>query len=180
MSSSGRTHLWFPVGAMILYTTLAGAQASIGSSTIPDAPVAPASTTVSTPPGNSPATQAGTGSLAESEITLEQLVSIALHRNPAIRSAAERFQAQQARAPQARSLPDPMVSGGWMGNVTPFSVQYGDPSSYRGISVSQDFPYPGKLALRGKVADRQAEAGQWEYEQTRRQVVADVKGAYYA
>lgn len=117
---------------------------------------------------------------AEQQITLQQLVAIALARNPAIRSAAERFQAQQARAPQARSLPDPKISGGWMGNITPFKVMDGDPSSYRGITVSQNFPFPGKLGLRGKIADRQAEAERWEYEQTRRQVVSDVKAAYYA
>jgi outer membrane protein TolC len=114
------------------------------------------------------------------EVTLQDLVRVALARNPAIKSAAERFQAQRARAPQARSLPDPIVSGGWMGNITPFSVQQGDPSSYRGLTVSQAFPFPGKLGLRGKIADREAEAGRWEYEQTQRQVVADVKAAYYA
>ena len=115
-----------------------------------------------------------------SEVTLQELVGVALAQNPAIKSAAERFQAQRARAPQARSLPDPMVSGGWMGNITPFSVQKGDPSSYRGLTVSQALPFPGKLGLRGKIADREAEAGRWEYEQTERQVVAEVKAAYYA
>jgi cobalt-zinc-cadmium efflux system outer membrane protein len=118
--------------------------------------------------------------LQGSEVTLQELVGVALAQNPAIKSAAERFQSQRARAPQARSLPDPMISGGWMGNITPFSVQKGDPSSYRGLTVSQGLPFPGKLGLRGKIADREAEAGRWEYEQTERQVVAEVKAAYYA
>ena len=67
-----------------------------------------------------------------------------------------------------------------MGNITPFSVQNGDPSSYRGLTVSQAFPFPGKLRLRGKIADREAEAGRWEYERTERRVVAEVKVAFYA
>lgn len=112
-------------------------------------------------------------------VTLDELISEALSHNPAIKSAAERYKAQQAKVPQARSLPDPNFSGGWMGNITPFSVQYGDPSSYRGLTVGQDIPYPGKLKLRGQIADRGAEVAWWQYEQARRQVAADVKVAYY-
>ncbi len=113
------------------------------------------------------------------QIALGDLINEALARNPAIKSAAERYKAQQARVPQARTLPDPTFSGGWMGNITPFSVQQGDPSSYRGLTVAEDFPYPGKLKLRGQIADRGAEADWWNYEQTRRQVASDVKVAYY-
>ncbi len=113
------------------------------------------------------------------QVTLGDLINVALARNPAIKSAAERYKAQQARPPQVRSLADPTVSGGWMGNITPFSVQQGDPSSYRGLTVAEDFPFPGKLKLRGQIADRSAEASWWDYEQTRRQVASDVKVAYY-
>ncbi len=181
MNSRRGSFSWVLAGAMVLSTASAGAQASPNGSWTMDAPVANSSVAApSVPAGvpSGPTTKDGTPTIQE--ITLQQLVAIALERNPAIKSAAERFQAQSARAPQARALPDPMVSGGWMGNITPFSVQQGDPSSYRGLTVSQAFPFPGKLGLRGKIADREAEAGHWEYEQTRRQVVADVKTAYYA
>ncbi len=117
--------------------------------------------------------------LEGAQVSLESLLQLALVHNPAVRSAAERFEAQRARVPQARSLPDPTVSVGWMGNIAPFSVQQGDPSSYRGLTVAEDFPYPGKLKLRGQIADRDSEAMWWDYEQTRRQVVMDVKEAYY-
>lgn len=160
-------------GVVVSCAAIASAQ------TVPDAPepgiqTAPVHAVPQQSPSSSNHTAQG------SEVTLQDLVGIALAQNPAIKSAAERFQAQRARAPQARSLPDPMVSGGWMGNIAPFSVQKGDPSSYRGLTVSQGLPFPGKLGLRGKIADREAEAGRWEYEQTERQVVADVKAAYYA
>ena len=113
------------------------------------------------------------------QVSLEPLLQLALAHNPEIKSAAERFEAQRARVPQARSLPDPTVSIGWMGNIAPFSVQQGDPSSYRGLTVAENFPYPGKLKLSGQIADRAAEAMWWDYEQTRRQVVMAVKEAYY-
>ena len=173
MNKSSKPWLWLIAGVVASCVAIAGAQTSV------DAPGLGAQTAAA-PPGSqqvpSPAGQTSLGS----EVTLQELVQVALARNPAIKSAAERFQAQRARAPQARSLPDPMVSGGWMGNITPFSVQKGDPSSYRGLTVSQALPFPGKLGLRGKIADREAEAGRWEYEQTERQVVSDVKAAYYA
>ena len=72
-----------------------------------------------------------------------------------------------------------MVAVGWMGNIAPFSVQEGDPSSYRSISVQQQIPYPGKLKLRGKMAGMDAAAAQADYEGVRRKVTADVKTAYY-
>jgi cobalt-zinc-cadmium efflux system outer membrane protein len=117
---------------------------------------------------------------AETAITLEELVREALEKNPGIKSAARRVRAMRARIPQARSLPDPVVSGGWMGDIVPpFGVQEGFPPSARSISATQEIPFPGKLKLRGEIADREAEAAWWEYESTRRQVVADVKVAYY-
>lgn len=112
-------------------------------------------------------------------VRLEELTREALEKNPAIKRAWWRVQALRARVPQARSHPDPVVSAGWMGNITPFSTQTRDPSSFRSISAMQEIPFPGKLRLRGQVADREAEAAWWDYENTRRRVVAEVKAAYY-
>lgn len=112
-------------------------------------------------------------------VTLVQLVQEALEKNPAVQSAFRQVQALRRRVPQAKTLPDPTVGVGWAGNIAPFSVQTGDPSSYRGITASQMLPYPGKLNLQGKIADREAEAAQWDYESVRRRVVVDLKAAYY-
>jgi len=110
---------------------------------------------------------------------LEDLVREALERNPAIQSAARRVEVFRARVPQMKTLPDPVVSAGWMGDVKPFGVQRQDPSSFRSIGAMQQIPFPGKLKLRGQIADRQAEAAWWDYETVRRRVVAGVKEAYY-
>jgi outer membrane protein, heavy metal efflux system len=110
---------------------------------------------------------------------LEALIQEGLQKNPAVQSAFRQVQALRHHVPEARTLPDPTVSVGWAGNITPFSVQIGDPSSYRGIAAMQMLPYPGKLNLQGKIADREAEAAYWDYENARRRLVADVKTAYY-
>jgi cobalt-zinc-cadmium efflux system outer membrane protein len=114
-----------------------------------------------------------------SSVSLEELVREALQKNPGVQSALLQVQALRHRIPQAKTLPDPTVSVGWAGNITPFSVQKGDPSSNRAVTASQSFPYPGKLGLRGEIADREAEAAWWDYEAARRKLVADVKSVYY-
>jgi len=111
-------------------------------------------------------------------LTLDDVVRTALAKNPAVQSAAHTVAAQRAKVPQARSLPDPNVGVGWMGNIQPFSVQTGDPSSYRGVSAMQMLPFPGKRNLRGQIASKEADATQWDLEAVRRRVTADVKAAY--
>ena len=135
---------------------------------------APVSVTVQSPFTEAPAQKA-----QQSAIGLDNLVGEALQRNPGIQSALRQVEALRHRVPQVKTLPDPTVSVGWAGNITPFSVQQGDPSSYRGVSASQSLPFPGKLKLRGEIADREAEAAWWDYEAARRRLVADVKSAYY-
>jgi len=110
---------------------------------------------------------------------LQQLIDQALENNPEIKAMQRRFDAMRARIPQAKALDEPMLSVGYMGNITPFQVQKGDPSSGRSLSISQDLPFPGKRSLRGKVASSNADAEWWAFEQTRRNVVAEVKDAYF-
>jgi outer membrane protein TolC len=112
-------------------------------------------------------------------ITADELVREALQHNSAVQSALHRVEALRHRVPQVKTLPDPKVSVGWMGNATPFSVQQGDPSSYRSAQAMQEIPFPGKLGLRGDIASKEAEAAWWDYEAVRRRVTADVKAAYF-
>ena len=112
-------------------------------------------------------------------LILDDVVRTALAKNPAVQSAAHTIAAQRAKVPQARALPDPNFGIGWMGNIQPFSVQTGDPSSYRSVSAMQMLPFPGKRSLRGQIASKEADASQWDVEAVRRRVAADVKAAYY-
>lgn len=116
---------------------------------------------------------------AGSTLTLEEAIAEGLRANPGVQSALHTVEAQRHKVPQAKSLADPQVSAGWAGNVAPFSLQQGDPSSYRGVTVSQQIPYPGKLKLRGQIASKDIDVAQWQYEAVRRRVTADLKAAYY-
>ncbi len=127
----------------------------------------------------SPSTGTPTQTAQPQSADLDGLIREALQKNPGVQSALRQVDALRHRVPQAKTLPDPTVSVGWAGNIAPFSVQNGDPSSNRAITASQGIPYPGKLKLRGEIADREAEAAQWDYEAARRKLVADVKSAFY-
>lgn len=115
----------------------------------------------------------------QSTLTLDDVVRAALAKNPAVQSAAHSVAAQRAKVPQASALPDPTFGVGWMGNPRPFSVQTGDPSSYRSVNAMQMLPFPGKRSLRGQIAGKEVDASQWDLEAVRRRVVADVKASYY-
>ncbi|HUZ95960.1 MAG TPA: TolC family protein [Edaphobacter sp.] len=112
-------------------------------------------------------------------LLLDDVIQEALNKNPEAQSALHAVKALERRVPQAKALPDPVASVGWAGNLAPFSVMQGDNSSYRGVTVSEQFPYPGKLKLRGEMASKEADAAQADYEAVRRRVTVEVKAAYY-
>jgi outer membrane protein TolC len=116
---------------------------------------------------------------ARQVLILDEVIREALEKNPEAQSVQHTINALQRRVPQVKALPDPMVSVGWAGNLAPFSVMQGDNSSYRGVTVSEQFPYPGKLKLRGEIANKEADAAQAAYEAIRRRVTAEVRTAYF-
>jgi outer membrane protein TolC len=112
-------------------------------------------------------------------LSLDDVIREALEKSPEAQSALHAVRSLKRRVPQVKTLPDPMVSVGWAGNLTPFSVMPGDNSSYRGLTVSEQFPYPGKLKMRGEIASKEADAAQADYDAVRRRISVDVKAAYY-
>ena len=112
-------------------------------------------------------------------VRLADLEAEALRVHPAIQASARMVDAKRARIAQARALPDPQLSIGYMGDPAPFDVQVGDPSSYRTIGVMQEIPYPGKLALRGRIAEKEAEAETWSVETVRRRILAEVRMTFF-
>ncbi len=112
-------------------------------------------------------------------VRLADLLAEAERSHPAIQAASRLVDARRARIPQARAWPDPQLSIGYMGDFAPFKTQARDPSSYRQFGVMQEIPYPGKLDLRGKIAEKDVEAEKWIVEAARRRVRSGVELAYY-
>jgi outer membrane protein TolC len=132
-----------------------------------------------TPTGHD-TTLAGQAAVDESgTVTLAELVREALEKNPAIQASHYAASAKKAMIESAQTLPDPVLGFQQMGDINPPGLQRGDPSSGRTYSITQEVPFPGKLDLKGKIAATEFEAETWNQQQTRLQVIADLKVAYF-
>jgi outer membrane protein TolC len=112
--------------------------------------------------------------------TLTDLIERAIASNPELTALRREFDAARARVPQAKALPDPVVSfmNNTQSNPIPFAGLKGDFSEIT-LGVSQDLPWFGVRRLRGQVASAEAEARFQEYLGAAWQLTSDVKIAYY-
>src|SRR6266481_2774900 len=109
----------------------------------------------------------------------KDLVSELLRHNPEIQAARFRFEAATKRPSQAGILPEPTASYTNFGVGHPFSRLNGSDFAYQGFGVSQEFPFPGKLALASEEAKREAEGIQQNYRAVVLDMTARLKVAYY-
>src|SRR5712692_9410555 len=131
---------------------------------------------------SNPSVRLQVGSAHTPAITpLEDLLKEAERNNPSIQAARQGWQAAQQVPTQVSTLPDPQftVQHFSVGSPRPFAGYTNSEFAYIGLGVSQDFPYPGKLRLRGEVAKREADVLQQRYESVRRSVLAGIKSAYF-
>ena len=121
----------------------------------------------------------------EETVSLPDLIREALKNNPEIHVAEARVNAATHRIPQATSLADPMLMMGYENEGTDSLYTFGGetkgmPADSRWMfSLSQMFPYPGKLALKGEMATRDAESLKAMADATRLATEVRVKELYY-
>ena len=113
--------------------------------------------------------------------TLDGLIQEALRQSPMITSARKHWQALTKVPVQVSTLPDPMVGLQQLtvGSPQPFSGYETSDFYYTGFGISQDIPGPGKLGLRAKQADKEAEASHDAVLVQQRQVVEQVRETYF-
>jgi outer membrane protein TolC len=109
---------------------------------------------------------------------LDQLIDELVQNNPNIRAAQFRFEAATKRPSQVSTLPDPKLRLVNLGVGRPLSGFSSD-FAYWGIGVSQEIPFPGKLALAGEEAKREANSEREMYRNTVLEKTAELKVAYY-
>lgn len=113
--------------------------------------------------------------------SLRKLVEEAEQNNPQIQAAQQGWQAAKQIPSQVSTLPDPQFNLQQLnvGSPRPFAGYTNSDFAYIGLGVSQDFPYPGKLRLKGEMAERDADVVQQQYEAVRRSILTEVKSAYF-
>jgi outer membrane protein, heavy metal efflux system len=112
---------------------------------------------------------------------LADLLKEAEQNNPRLQAARHAWQAAQQVPTQVSTLPDPQFTAQHfgVGSPRPFAGYTNSDFAYIGLGVSQDFPYPGKLRIRGQIARREAEVLEQQYEFARRELLAGIKSAYF-
>lgn len=108
------------------------------------------------------------------QLFLSTLIEELCTHSPEIKAARQRWESAEAVVPQVQTLPDPRLQLGYqrMPMVPPVveGVMYG---------IGQEIPFPGKLKLKGEVAQRDAERLEQEYNAIRLRLVAALKQAYF-
>jgi len=112
-------------------------------------------------------------------VQIDELVKELLANNPGLRAAQYRVDAATKRPSQLSTLPEPKVSVTNFGVGHPLSRLRDSDFAYVGFGVSQEIPYPGKLALAGEEARKDAEAEHEMYRALVLDATAQLKAAYY-
>ena len=112
---------------------------------------------------------------------LDALVREGMACNPGVIAARERRDALERAPIQARTLPDPQLQ------LQEFTVGSPQPGAgyetsdfyYTGFGASQEIPGPGKLRLRGAIAEQDAEVARRQYEAAQRQAAENIRESYF-
>jgi outer membrane protein, heavy metal efflux system len=120
---------------------------------------------------------AATAVASETPLTLVEAVKHALDRNPEVQRLQHRLGATEAKAKQAPYLEDPQIAF-QLGGVplsNPTSFNQADTNS---IGIRQMIPFFGKLGLKEKIAQREANIAEQELRAKEREIISMVKMAY--
>ena len=106
---------------------------------------------------------------------LAEYARYAESHNPKLKQALARYKAALEKVAPASAWADPRLTYGYF--ARPVETRTG-PQEMR-FSAAQTFPWKGKLDLKGRIAQQEAEVEAQRYEVTRRSLIFEVKAAYY-
>jgi outer membrane protein TolC len=106
----------------------------------------------------------------------DDLVAVALERNPAIRRAMERVRRMADRIPQVASLEDPMFELVPVGDMAQTAA--GEVGLMTGLS--QRLPWPGRLAARTRLAEQEVAEAIEDLAAVRLEVAAETRAAWWS
>lgn len=118
-------------------------------------------------------------SVTSESLSLEQALRLVEQDNPGLAEMQARAEAMAAIPSQAGTLPDPVISFGLV-NMPVDSFDIGqEPMTQWQLGVSQQLPYPGKLALQEKTASLLADAAIQDTAEFRQHLLRDVKTLWW-
>lgn len=123
-----------------------------------------------------------TGVAFAEELNLQALIEEALKSSPEILASESKALAYKFRIPQSKSLPDPMFMFGYQNEGTRDLYTFGDEMAVGSqwmFSLSQMFPFPGKLNVREKMAASDAESQAAASDVIKLKTILRIKELYY-
>lgn len=113
------------------------------------------------------------------ELRLRDLIEEALHKSPEVLASESRALAAGYRPPQAGSLPDPMFMFGYQNEGWERYTFGKEADAQWMFSVSQMFPFPGKLSLKEEMARQDAEGASIIHESVKLKTITRIRELYY-
>ena len=124
-------------------------------------------------PGQITAENTVPSSQGEVRIDLPGLIRELEGTNPEIKASRQRWEAAKAVVPQVQTLPDPRLQLGYQ------RMPMTEPLQGAMYGFGQEIPFPGKLRLKGEVAQSEAERLELEFNATSLRLIATLKEAYF-
>jgi len=107
--------------------------------------------------------------------TLPALIKLGLKASPEVKAKRLEWRRALERYPQAVSLPDPVLA--YTQPIHEIETRLGP--NKRSAMLSQDFPFPGTLKTRGRIAGAEAQIARLALDKAMRQLVLDIKKTYF-
>jgi outer membrane protein TolC len=107
---------------------------------------------------------------------LELLIERAMTQNPDIVAAARKMEALKQEVIQEKALEDPELT--LTQSEVPSNLDIGHPAQ-TWYGIGQAFPFPGKRAMKGKIAGKEVEIQYQMLQATIRETILKIKTAYY-
>ena len=112
-------------------------------------------------------------------LPLQELIWEALRNNPQLKAYRDLSKASRAQISPAGSLPDPLLSLRVL-NVPDNHLAFNrEAMSGKQISLTQSFPFPGKLLLKSAIARSRAETNEANLQEMKNALIKEVKETYY-
>ena len=112
-------------------------------------------------------------------LTLQAATQLALTGNPGLAEIRARAEAMAAVPSQEGALPDPTLRVGALYLPTNSFNLRQDDFTMMEVGLSQEIPFPGKLALREKIAEQEALAAADSVDEARLRLVREVKQSWW-
>ncbi|MBE7547134.1 MAG: TolC family protein [Planctomycetia bacterium] len=113
-------------------------------------------------------------------LNIQWLINEAMEHNPEIIAVRQRLNASASRISQAKSLEDPMFrAGSFNMSNQPLNINGQTSMLQQRYAVTQKIPFPGKLAMRGKIATQESKMAEEDLLAKVQEITALVKTAFY-